>query len=166
MKYEYKKNRILPNLEAQVVGDELSRISQAHGGRFTPAHVVEESKPKDAVLHNEFEWRDKAAAEKYRQYQARNLINVVQAIPEIPEGEKSSQKPLPVFVNIVEGPVQNNDRTYQPMADVLADPNKRQAMVQRCLEKLVRVRNEFAALQEYAAIWAQVDSLAQNLNTV
>lgn len=160
-RYTYKSNRILPSLDPQSVGEELERIRDSNGGNLTTKVVVKESRPKKAVLHGEFEWRDKVAAEKYRHYQARNIVNVVQVIPE-PVGDMPDRgKPIQAFVHTVEGAASDQEsKSYKPIAVVLADHDLRVKLVQRCLEKLVRVRNEFAALQEYASLWAQIDALA------
>ena len=63
-------------LDAETAGAELDRIAQERGG-LTPATVVEEARPKDAPLHNAFEWRDKKAGEKYREWQARHMIRSI-----------------------------------------------------------------------------------------
>ena len=36
-------------------------------GKLTPAAVVDSARPEESVLHEDFEWRDDVAAEKYRQ---------------------------------------------------------------------------------------------------
>ena len=63
------------HVDAQVAGEELERIRKATGGVLSAEAVVKASKAKNAPLHPEFEWDDAAAAEKYRNDQARNIIN-------------------------------------------------------------------------------------------
>ena len=47
-------------------------------GKLTPAAVVDSARPEESVLHEDFEWRDDVAAEKYRQGQARQMVGAVE----------------------------------------------------------------------------------------
>ena len=49
-------------------------------GKLTPAAVVDSARPEESVLHEDFEWRDDVAAEKYRQGQARQMVGAVRII--------------------------------------------------------------------------------------
>jgi len=40
-------------------------------GKLTAPAVVDEARPEESVLHEDFEWRDDIAAEKYRQRRGR-----------------------------------------------------------------------------------------------
>ena len=52
-----------PNIAKDVM-DQLSAE-----GRLSPLDLVEASRPEDAPLHNEFEWNDTIAAQKWRKGQ-------------------------------------------------------------------------------------------------
>lgn len=67
-------------VDAQTAGEELQRIKRVHG-LVHPATVVDESRPEDAPLHPAFEWRDPVAAERFREYQASQLIRRVRVVP-------------------------------------------------------------------------------------
>lgn len=54
--------------------DELERIREENGGLLTVASIVEAAKDEDSPLHKHFDWDDNTAAEKYREWQARALI--------------------------------------------------------------------------------------------
>lgn len=165
MKYTYRSGGPKPKLEAQVVGEELERIRQKHDGKLLPANIVDESRPKTAVLHPEFEWNDKKAAELYRQYRARNIVNVVRVVPESPAGSGDSpQASVPAFVNVVVGSAAApEDRSYRAIEDVLNNPQQRAALIDQALKKLMRVRREYAALHELSAIWAAFDAAVEEL---
>jgi hypothetical protein len=76
-KYVYR-GRTIKGVAAEDAFHELERIREAR--ELTAEAVVEESKPKDAVLHPAFEWNDKRAAHEHRLWQARNVIRCVQVI--------------------------------------------------------------------------------------
>lgn len=47
---------------------------EAEKGKITPQDVVEEAQDFNSPIHDYFEWDDSEAAEKYRLWQARQLI--------------------------------------------------------------------------------------------
>lgn len=72
MTYAFK----IPGLfkvSADVAGQVCKNLSETEGG-LTPGRLVDISRAKDAPLHNEFEWDDAVAGEKYREQQAQRLI--------------------------------------------------------------------------------------------
>ena len=54
---------------------ELSRIYKRDKS-LKPSVVVDEAKPKQSVLHDDFEWNDKKAAIEHRLQTARHIIKV------------------------------------------------------------------------------------------
>lgn len=55
----------------------LEQIRAKAGGVLRPDDVVKDARSKSSPLHDEFEWSDSAAAEKFRLSQARELIRSV-----------------------------------------------------------------------------------------
>lgn len=72
MAKEEKKIRV-PKME--VVAEALNQLEEE--GSLTPQKVVQEARSPKSVLHNYFDWDDADAADKYRLWQARHLINSV-----------------------------------------------------------------------------------------
>lgn len=152
-KFTKSGNPLGAKQDAQVVGEELERIYEKHG-KLDAAIVVEESKPKDAVLHSEFEWNNAKAGHAWRVHQARNIIRDVKA-DKVQDYDASTA----AYVS-VSAPTEEDQtaREYRRIEDVLADPVQRAALVQRALEKLVRVQHEFRHLRELANVWSAIDS--------
>ena len=158
LRYDYKPNRQVPAVPAQAVGEELERI-RAKAGSLTAAAVVDASRPKKALLHKDLDLHlpPEERAELWSRHRARNVINVVTVVQEVPKGQKEAA-PVPSYTNIVEGPVDDpENRDYRPTLDLLADPIQRAALVQRALEKLVRVQREYRSLKELANVWGAID---------
>lgn len=156
-KYGFKPGRSTPKVSAAALGKELERIVKKNDGKMTPAVIVAESKPRKAVLHNEFEWQDDRAAALYREHQARNLVNVLVVTPEDSTGKDI--QPVQAIVSVQDG----RDQSYQPIEAVFADPDKKQQHIDKCLRRLIAIRAEFRALQEFGAIWQEIDRLAESL---
>lgn len=75
MIYKWKK-KIYP-IEAQEVGEYLENLEN-RDGKLEPETIVNEARDNNALLHKCFEWNDAVAGKKYRENQARHIIqNVV-----------------------------------------------------------------------------------------
>lgn len=82
--YDYKVKGLY-EVSAEIMGKVMEELEDSEEG-LTPSTLVEASRPEDAPLHNEFEWRDDVAAEKYRRTQAqgmiRNIVIIQQSVTE------------------------------------------------------------------------------------
>lgn len=56
----------------------LTRMAKKNGGVLKVEDVLEEARDENSILHRHFEWDNTEAAEKYRQIQARALIQKCQ----------------------------------------------------------------------------------------
>lgn len=156
MQYRYKDNRSRPRgLEADTLGNELQRIKDKHKGQLRCRDVVDESRPKDAVLHNHFEWRDREAAEKYRLCQARSLINILEIVT-----EERPREPVPAFVNVAAESAAGEEKSrhhYRTISEVLNDPDEKLVLLRSILRKLSSLRRQYTHIKELAKVWNAVD---------
>lgn len=113
MKYTLKRGI---GVEAQVAGEELERINEKHGG-LHPEHVVKESKPKTAPLHECFTWNDTKAGEQWRLQEARNLIRCVHVVSEKGEDQGAAF----VNVSVVDPEDESSNHVYLPVGTVVVD---------------------------------------------
>lgn len=129
---------------------ELHRIAAQHGGMLNPADVVEAARPKRSLLHRKFDWDDSAAAEKYRLWQARQLISVTV------EFKGTEEKPLlqRVFVSLSSDREQGG---YRDLEVVLRDPPTRAELLQDALDELSRIRKKYRELEELSQLFAALD---------
>lgn len=68
----------------------LEELTRKASGNLTPSAVLAEARKKTSVLHRMFEWNDTKAAEKYRLFQARELIASVQYVYTVNEHKYSA----------------------------------------------------------------------------
>ena len=128
---------------AQDAGEELNRISKSQS--LTPESVLNESRPEDAVLHNEFEWDDFVAGELYRKKQAGDLIrNIV--VVSVTKKEKS-EAPVQVRAFI------HTKDDYQPIQVVVNSPDYREEMLRTALNELKSFQNKYSALTELSELF-------------
>lgn len=100
--YKYRINGIV-KAPAEVTGMVCKSLIDEDGA-VTPERLVEVSKPKDAPLHNEFEWNNTIAAQKYREEQARQIIKNIVII----EVSEDIEEPKEVKCWV------NSDRAFVP----------------------------------------------------
>lgn len=99
MTYQWKVPGVIP-VEAEKAGKELERIWREQKS-LSPRVIVEESRAKDSVLHDVFEWDDRKAAEAYRQVQARTILRLI--VKTDPADALPSRRPVRAFVRVEEG---------------------------------------------------------------
>lgn len=144
MLYQYRGPGARRDIPAEVVGEELQRISAQHG-ELTPAGVVEESRPEVAPLHPVFEWDDALAAEEYRKAQARQLVRAVVLVPDPRKGEGTPT--IRAFVSVTKPGSQ--ERTYKPIVEALQNPEDAAAIKARLLKELLALRSRYVDLMEF-----------------
>lgn len=130
----------LYKVPAQDAGEELDRIYQKHG-KIDAADVVDESRPKDAVLHPCFEWRDPVAAELWRQQQARGICNCIVTVE-----ERESKEPLVVRA------VLHAQGAYYPTPIVIKEEDKYNDVLQDALRAFKAARDKYEILSDRAEI--------------
>ena len=78
--------------DADVAGKQCEELEKTVG--LTAKNLLEASRAENAPLHDEFEWDDKAAAERFRECQAMHIINCLCVAPEgtSKQGEENIQQ--------------------------------------------------------------------------
>lgn len=140
-------------------------------GKLTAPAVVDEARPEESVLHEDFEWRDDIAAEKYRQQQAWQMISAVRIVWE----EKSP--PVRAYVNVrlveqdalnaadamhpAEEPAAKEPpaRCYMPLEEVLEQPQLRTQMLEDARRDAQNFRQKYNTLEAIAPIITGIDAV-------
>lgn len=151
MKKSFKKyawtagsvHKVSADVAASVTNDLESK------GMLTAKNLVDASRPIDAPLHPEFEWDDSIAAEKYRETQARTIINSLRVVVEEKEPER-------VFCNI-----SRSDPTYMTIEKALSSADTRQTLLNQAFRELESFRYKYRQLQEMASVIEVIDSVLE-----
>lgn len=136
--------------DAKVAGKVCETL--AGEGRLTPKDLVEESRPDDAPLHGEFEWDDRAAAEAYRESQARYIIRSIEVVVQH-DGEDVGQ--TRAFVALQDG----GPCEYTPIDVVMSDDSRRQELLRRALSELACFKQKYRSLTELSRVFDEIDQL-------
>lgn len=127
--------------------DELKKIAQEHGGILMPEHVVDAAKPVNSILHSKFEWDDTTAAQRYRLWQARQLITIM---VEYVKTDKDNT-PYQVFVSL------KSDRQeggYRTITSVMSDEQLKNQLLADALEDMEIFQNKYQILKELSIVFA------------
>lgn len=129
------------------ISAELKRIAKQHGGLLRPADVVEAAKSKTSPLHGKFEWNDGEAAQRYRLWQARELIRVTVEYL----GPADEQMLTRVFVSLTPD---RKDGGYREISAVMSDSQQRRQLLSDAMDEMERFREKYAGLKELAEVFA------------
>jgi hypothetical protein len=150
-RYEWKPDARIPG-DAQVIGERLEALRVEAGGSLAPGQVVEDARDIASPLHPCFEWNDGAAAERYREVQARQLIRSV-----VVRVDRAETKAAPVAVRAFVSVVENEERGYTSTVVAMSDADLRRQVVFRAMDEAKQWRKRYEHLSELASIFAEID---------
>ena len=140
-----------PNLAANVL-DQL-----ANENRLNAESVVEVSKPDDAVLHDDFEWRDEIAALEYRKHQARNIMNSLVIVEEMtPEAP-----PIRYCFQIDE-----DTSNYTPLSVIMQSSDSMEALKKKALAELSSYRMKYSTIIKKCDGENELNSLQMKMENI
>lgn len=142
MIYEWKPGT-RHKVKADVAAAECKRLEA--DGRLTAKVLVDESRPEDAPLHSEFEWDDTVAADKFREHQARNIINAIVIVSE-------ERKPVRQFFNL---DVSRSE--YMSLDVILKKKETATALLDMAIRDLKVFQTKYGTLEELVALNFEID---------
>ena len=131
----------------QAIADEAARA----GRTLKPAEVVDAARDEASVLHTLFEWDDSAAAEKYREDQARGLIRVhVKTVPALAR-EVRAHVSVPTD--------RLNGGGYRKVEDVLANSRWQDQIVEEVQKRIDSLSKSYSYLPQLDGLWPRLSAV-------
>ena len=158
MVYKFREGRSAP-VPAQVIGEQLKEIASNNDGIVTPKAVVDVARPKEAPLHPCFEWNNKAAAELYREDQARRLITVISVDRQM--NEYQEERPTVAYVSV--GQPKRDGAGYVSLTTALSDETMRSKVLSDAISGLRAWQVRFGHLEELASVVEVIDSIKHEM---
>ena len=147
MTYEYKPQARI-KAPAGIAGAICQQLERTGG--LTPKRLLDASRDETAPLHKEFEWDDTVAAEGFREQQSAYIIrNIVVRVAE------DQKKPVRAFFNVVNA----DDRAYQSLDVIIANPVLRNQLLDSALSELRALRDKYESLCELKPVFSAIDRL-------
>lgn len=142
----WRSGPCLFNADAQKVADEISSI----GLSVRPEEIVEKARDENTELHKCFEWDDTKAAEKYRIYQARQIVCHL-IVKEVNDDPQKHEVRFFYKTDSTEG--------YKPITYIMRDEDEYQKLLSRAVSELKSFQKKYSALKELEGVWEAINSL-------
>lgn len=126
--------------DAQLVGEELEKLEFA--GEVTPDEVIKFARNNvDSELYKCFEWDDKVCGEKYRKFQASNILTSI-SVKIKEEPVEKTRVYLSVKTEL------DNKRVFKNVKEVLKNDVEYQQVIDKCKKELDNCVEKYQKLLE------------------
>ena len=150
MVYAFKAGSYI-KADAQAAGEMCEKL--AAEGRLTAKDLVDENRPEDAPLHNEFEWDNNEAADKWREYQARHIIACL-----IVKAER--KEPVRAFFNVT-----RSEPQYTHIETILESTDETEKLLKTALGELISFKKKYSTLEQLTKVFAAIDEVTEGVTT-
>ena len=137
------------NADPQAVGKQFEELAKTEEG-LTAKSLLEASKPLDAPLHNEYEWNNTEAAEKWRLHQSRHFINSLTVTV-------TSKNHEPVQTRAVH--ITTVPHRYEPISVIVQEPTKYDRLLENAYKELESFQKKYEILTELKSVFDAIDNL-------
>ena len=134
-------------VDAQVAGEVCEKLSSEN--MLTAQALVDISEPKEAPLHNAFEWNNKIAGNEWRKYQARNLIHSLEIVQE-------EREPTKAYFNL-----ERTEAQYTNINVILQNEDSYQKMMENALRELQAFKRKYQKLSELQPLFDVINQLEE-----
>jgi len=148
--YKAKKGASFGDKDAQIIGKQINKIIEKNKLKeISSKELLEDAKNTESPIHKYFDWNDTKAAEKYRLYQARLIINHVEITITTP-----SQQEIPVraFLNI-KNKDDNFKRVYVTIEKALSEEDLRIQILKQALYEIENWQQKYNVYTELSIIF-------------
>lgn len=132
--------------DAQKVADEISSI----GISVKPEEIVDKARDESTELHKCFEWDDTKAAEKYRVYQARQIVCHL-IVKEV--NDDSPKQEVRFFYKT------DSQEGYKPTSYIMRNENEYHKLLDRALSELKAFQRKYNTLKELDGLFEAINAL-------
>lgn len=137
---EYSWKHYIFSADAQLVGEELEKLEFA--GELTSEEVLKFAKNNpNSETYKCFEWDDSVAGEKYRRYQASQLVSSIAV--KIKEEPVETQK---VYVSVKTA--LDDKRTFKNIKEILKNDEEYQQLVDKAKADFIKCKDKYESLLE------------------
>jgi hypothetical protein len=154
-----KTNTALKEKVQLTIEKELEEIRDMNGGKIDPKKVVDYARDPSTSLHDKFQWDDSAAAESYREWQARKIISLVFSV--ISRDKKGK---IHISTDITEvgdrtrtyvslSNLRGDDGGYMLIGDILGDKELRDQMLEDAKADMIIFRRKYSVLKELSEVF-------------
>lgn len=126
---------------------------QEIGEEVKPEQVLDKARDKGSELHKCFDWNDSVAAEKYRLYQARLVINHLIVV----KCDVDEEKAEPIQFRVMLKNENDKDSGYKQTLVMVRDEDEYKKLLEQAYRELHSFKQKYSCLSELANIIALID---------
>ena len=139
--------------------NEILDVKNTQG--LTAKALVERAKDKKSPLHDLFEWNNKLCGHRWREQQARVLINEVKI--KIDSKEIYAFENVEIYVeNKEEGEIK--EKQYKQYSEIIDDEVLRKQIILRAYKQLAYWKEKYSIYSEFSEIIESIESFETKIN--
>lgn len=160
-KFSWKAGVQFP-VEAEVAADTIRDLQKTLGkDSITAKELLDASRDDEAPLHSCFEWDDNIAAEQYRVYQARHIINGIE-IEYVKDNTPTELARSRYFINVVKVAPKVQGQ-FATIDTVFSNADYRKQVLNNALTELRSFQRKYNVYNELASVFKSIDDFADTL---
>jgi hypothetical protein len=143
--------------DAKAALKEIEALNKRHGGYAPDGSLVEHARSPKSVLHNDFEWDDSVAGDKYRLNTEKKIKRSLVVVTEGLNNGQSEPTEIRLFQRAKIECGGKPQRIWLNTFDMLKDPEGRQQLVDNAKKELEAFTNKYKALSELSDVLEPID---------
>lgn len=120
-------------------------------GEITPENVLEVARNPKSEIHNDFEWDDSVAGERYRLIQARKMIQCFVIERKKDKGEE------PQRIRAVQ--ISSTPNVYKPVQFFVKHVDEYEKLLKRAIQELKDIQKRYSTLTELESVFEAINEL-------
>lgn len=150
--------------------DALERVrARNRKRRLVPEEVIVAAREESNPLHGMFTWEDGVAAEQWRLFEARKIIQAVVTVLQLPKHLRTpirgrvSPPEVRHFVSLRRDRAGGGGGGYRTMADVMSASDLREELLAEALRELKTFREKYGTLKELASVFEAAEKVEEKI---
>ena len=138
--------------DAKAALKEIEALNKRHGGYAPDGSLVEHARSPKSVLHNDFEWDDSVAGNKYRLNTEKKIKRSLVVVTDGLNNGQSEPTEIRLFQRAKIECGGKPQRIWLNTFDMLKDPEGRQQLVDNAKKELEAFTHKYKALSELSDV--------------
>lgn len=140
--------------DAQKSGELMEQLAASEEG-LTEQTLLDANREEDAPLHNEYEWDDSAAAEKYRLSQSGHFLRCILTVDIQPDESEEPCEPQRAFF------VTTEVHRYEPIEEIISIQTKYKKLLDTAYSELLAFKRKYESLKELKPVFDSIEQLKE-----
>ena len=143
--------------DAKAALKEIEALNKRHGGYAPDGSLVAHARNPKSVLHNDFEWDDAVAGDKYRLNTEKKIKRSLVVVTEKLNDDQTEPTEIRLFQRVNVECNDKSKRFWLNTFDMLKDPEGREINIETARKELNAFHNKYKALTELSDVLEPID---------